>query len=157
MSARGAAAAPVSGLAIDTMSQWLDRLAQDASGGSKIEKIVRTKPAAAVDACWDATGTRIDEPATFDGPGQCNALYPNHTNPRIAAGAAVAVLKCQVKRIDWNDYKVTFTPDEKQAMAQLFAGGVCDYSKPGVNQKPLRGTYLTLPLPAAPATTSARR
>jgi hypothetical protein len=28
----------------------------------------------------------------------------------------------------------------------IFPNGVCDYSKPGVGQVPLRGTYLKLPL-----------
>ena len=41
-------------------------------------------------------GTRIDEAATFDGPGRCNTLFPNHKNPRLVAGAPVAddITKC---------------------------------------------------------------
>jgi hypothetical protein len=31
-------------------------------------------------------------------------------------------------------------------LSQIFPGGVCDYSKPGVMQVPLAGTYLQLPL-----------
>ena len=33
-----------------------------------------------------------------------------------------------------------------QQLRQVFPSGVCDYSKPGVNQKPLGGTYQRLPL-----------
>jgi hypothetical protein len=37
----------------------------------------------------------------------------------------------------------------------LFPGGVCDYSKPGINQVPLAGTYLRLPLASPPHDTTA--
>ena len=151
-------AAKVSGLAIDTMSQWLDALVKDRSMTTAIERVVRAKPAAAVDGCWDAEGTRIDEPATFDGPGRCNTLYPNHKNPRLVAGAPLTddIQKCQLKPIDARDYKVTFSADEMQKLRSIFPGGVCDYSKPGVNQQRLARTYLKLPLASAGSTTSAR-
>ena len=142
------------------MSAWLDALAADTSSRPAIDKVVARQAGAAVDGCWDATGTRIDEPATFDGQGRCNTLYPNHTNPRLVAGAPLAddVLKCQLKPIDRRrDYKVTFTADEIGALRRIFPGGVCDYSKPGVNQVPLAGTYLKLPLGSgrtAPTTAS---
>lgn len=132
-----ALSAKVTGIAIDTMAQWLD---------------TRAKPAAAVDGCWSSDGSRIDEPATFDGPGKCNELYPAHLTPRLAAGAPLTddVMKCQLKPVSLKDYSVTFTDTELQQLRQIFPGGVCDYSKPGVMQFPLRGTYLTLPLTEAP-------
>jgi hypothetical protein len=128
-----ALAAKVSGLAIDTMTQWLD---------------TKTKPAAAVDGCWTKEGARIDEPATFDGPGKCNELFPSHKNPRLVAGAPLTddVAKCQLKPVNPADYKVQFTSAEVQELRAIFPGGVCDYSKPGMMQLPLAGTYLTLPL-----------
>jgi hypothetical protein len=148
----------VTGHAIDTMTAWLDALKKDTSPASPREKIRRAKPTAAQDGCWDATGARIDEPATFDGPGKCNALYPNHKNPRIVAGAALAddVLKCQLKPIDPRDYKVTLSPAEMKRLRSIFSGGVCDYTKKGVAQMPIAGTYQRLPL-ASPGrgTTSA--
>ena len=151
-------AVKVTGHAIDTMTAWLDALKKDTSTASPREKIRRAKPTAAQDGCWDATGARIDEPATFDGPGKCNALYPNHKNPRIVAGAALAddVLKCQLKPIDPRDYKVTLSPAEMKRLRSIFSGGVCDYTKKGVAQMPIAGTYQRLPL-ASPGrgTTSA--
>jgi hypothetical protein len=152
-------AATVSGLAIDTMSQWLDTIAGDTSSAPAIEKIVRAKPKSAVDGCWDKEGKRIDEPATFDGAGQCNTLYPNHKSPRVVAGASIAddIQKCQLKPIDARDYKVQFTGEELQQLRAIFPGGVCDYSKPGVSQQKLAGTYLRLPLPTAASTTTSRR
>jgi hypothetical protein len=141
-------AAKVTGSAIETMSQWLDALTQDASTASVADKVVRARPAAAMDGCWANDGKRIDEPATLDGPGKCNGLYPSHLTPRLVAGAPLTddVMKCQLKPIDPKDYKVPFTGEELAELSQIFPGGVCDYSKPGVMQVPLAGTYLQLPL-----------
>jgi hypothetical protein len=149
----------VGGLAIDTMSRWLDAIAKDTSNAPAIDKIARAKPAAAVDGCWDARGERIDEPATFDGPGRCNALYPNHKNPRLVAGAPLTddVQKCQLKPIDARDYTVAFTADQMQKLRAIFPGGVCDYAKPGVNQQKLAGTFLKLPLASPRSTTTSAR
>jgi hypothetical protein len=148
-------AARVSGLAVDTMSAWLDALVADTSQASRRERVRRSKPAAAVDGCWDQAGARIDEPATFDRAGRCNTLYPNHQSPRLVAGAPLAddVLKCQLKPIDVRDYKVTFAVDDLSRLKSIFAGGVCDYSRPGIGQVPLAGTYLRLPLGSSPRTT----
>jgi hypothetical protein len=142
--------AKVTGLAVDTMSAWLDALKKDASTASPREKMRRARPAAAVDGCWDTAGARIDEVATFDGPGRCNALYPNHKNPRLVAGANLTddILKCQLKPIETRDYKVPLGADDMKRLRSIFPGGVCDYSKPGVGQVPLAGTYLRLPLPS---------
>ena len=151
----------MTGLAIDTMSQWLDALAKDASAAPAIEKVVRAKPKGAVDGCFTADGTRIDEPLSATAAGRCLSLYPPHSTPRLVAGAPLAddVLKCELKPIDARDYKTTFTADQIRELRQIFPGGVCDYSKPGVNQKPLGGTYQRLPLTAAPVsrTTAASR
>ena len=135
-------------LVLDTMSRWLDALTEDTSSAPAAEKVRRARPAMATDACWDLTLTQIVEPASLTGPSRCHALYPPHLTPRLAAGAPVAddVLKCQLKPIDPADYKVTFTPDELQRLRRIFADGVCDFSKPGVNQQPVAGTYLRLPL-----------
>jgi Tannase-like family of unknown function (DUF6351) len=150
--------ATVTGLAIDTMSQWLDALAKDTSSAPAIDKVVHAKPAAAVDACWTADGAKIEEPLSLTGTGRCAALYPPHSTPRLVAGAPLAddVLKCQLKATDAKDYTASMTADEMQQLRQIFTGGVCDYSKAGVNQRPLSGTYLKLPLAApAPSSTAA--
>ena len=153
-------AARVTGLAVDTMTAWLNALKKDTSSAPIAEKIRRAKPATAVDGCWDSQGNRIDEPATFDGQGRCNELYANHKNPRLIAGAPLTddVLTCRLKPIAARDYHVTFTPDEMKRLQSIFPGGVCDYSRPGSNQAPLAGTYLKLPLPSrATSTSSAQR
>ena len=147
--------AQVIGQSIDTMAKWLDTMALDASMAPAVEKIVRAKPTNAVDGCWTSDGTRIDEPASLSGPGKCNTLYPAHSTPRLTAGEPLTddVMKCQLKPIDPKDYTIAFSAAELDQLRQIFPGGVCDYSKPGVMQVPLAGTYLTLPL-ETPATST---
>ena len=129
-------------LSLDTMNKWLDQIAADPSPLS-IEKVVRNKPAEAADACWDGQGNKVVEKASFDGKGKCNTLYPVHSEPRLMAGAPLTndVLKCQLKPINYADYKVNFTDAQKKRLAAIFSTGVCDFSKPGVEQVPLKGTY----------------
>jgi hypothetical protein len=129
-------------LSLDTMNRWLDNMAADPAPLSA-DKVVRNKPAEAVDTCWDADGNKIVEPASFDGGGKCNTLYPVHSEPRLVAGAPLTndVLKCDLKPINYADYKVSFTPTQKTRMEAIFPSGVCDYTKPGVEHRKLKGTY----------------
>jgi hypothetical protein len=129
-------------LSVDTMNQWLDALAADPAPLST-DKVVRHKPAAAVDTCWDAEGKKIAERASFDGKGICNTLYPVHSEPRLVAGAPLAndVMKCRLKPINFADYQVKFTDAQKARLKAIFPSGVCDFSQPGVGQVPLKGTY----------------
>jgi len=129
-------------LSLDTMNKWLDDIAADPAPLST-DKVVRHKPAEAVDACWDAAGKKIVEKASFDGKGVCNTLYPVHGEPRMVAGAPLTndVAKCQLKPIDFGDYKASFTDAQNARMKAIFPAGVCDFSKPGVGQGPIKGTY----------------
>ncbi len=148
-----ALAAKVTAEAIDTMALWLDTLQKDTSAASAHDKTVRAKPAKAIDGCWAGDGTRIDEPNTFNGPGKCNEMYPVHKNPRLVAGAPLSddVNKCQLRPVNPSDYKVQFTAAQMDRLKSIFPAGVCDYSKAGVMQVPLAGTYLVLPLQSAGA------
>jgi hypothetical protein len=129
-------------LSLDTMNKWLDDIAADPTPLST-DKVVRHKPAEAVDACWDANGKKIVESATFDGKGTCNTLYPIHSEPRMVAGAPLTndIIKCSLKPINYSEYKATFTDAQKARMAAIFPSGVCDFSKPGVGQGQIKGTY----------------
>jgi hypothetical protein len=55
-------------------------------------------------------------------------------------------MKCQLKPLNRSDYQVQFNAEEWTQLGAAFPTGVCDYSKPGVNQAPLAGTWLKLPL-----------
>ncbi len=129
-------------LSLDTMNKWLDNIAADSSPLST-NKVVRNKPTEAADGCWDETGMKIVEPATLSGTGACNKMYPVHSEPRLIAGAPLAndVLKCRLKPINYSDYGVDFTDAQKARMATIFSTGVCDFSKPGVEQAPIKGTF----------------
>ena len=129
-------------LSLDTMTRWLDNIAAD-SAALSTDKVVRNKPAEAVDSYWDVAGQKFVEPASFSGAGGFNTMYPVHSEPRLVAGAPLTndVLKCQMKPINYGDYKVAFTEAQKARMTAVFSTGVCDFSKPGVEQVPLKGTY----------------
>jgi hypothetical protein len=88
--------------------------------------------------------------------GRCNELYPANSFPRGVAGSALAadIVKCQLKPVSPSDYKVTFSAEEMTRLKQIFQGGVCDWSKPGIDQQPMAGTWQALP--ATPANTATR-
>lgn len=127
---------------LDTMNTWLDAMTADPAPLS-IDKVVKHKPADAVDTCWDPAGVKIVEPASFHAQNRCNTLYPVHSEPRLVAGAPLTndVMKCQLKPIDFSEYKVSFTDAQKARMKTVFSTGVCDFRKPGVAQVAIKGTY----------------
>ncbi len=137
----------ITAASLTVMNEWLDKIAADPAAAS-IDKVVRNKPAAAVDACWDLAGNRTVEVASMDPAAACNVIYPRFTTPRLVAGSPMVndVLKCQLKPVAMSDYSVTFTSAEQTRLNAIFPTGVCDWSKSGVNQVPLQGTYLKLPL-----------
>ncbi|MEO8835844.1 MAG: DUF6351 family protein [Caldimonas sp.] len=132
---------------IDTMNTWLDNMARDPAPPST-DKVVRNKPSGAVDSCWTLTGVRISEVASTDPASGCNVVYPRFSTPRIVAGGGMAndILKCQLKSTDVADYGAALSDVQRARLAAIFPAGVCDWSKPGVNQVPLQGHYLKLPL-----------
>ena len=124
--------------AIGKMDEWLSTLSRDTSNDPPAKKIIRDKPADLKDACWSPTGERIVEPQTFSG-GKCNELYPTAPSPRMVAGESIlgnSILKCQLKPVTASDYKVAFSNDQLARLKNIFPQGVCDYSKPGVEQQP---------------------
>ena len=134
-------AAPISA-SLDTMNRWLDAITADPTPLSS-DKVVKHKPAEAVDTCWDASGQKIVEPASFTAANKCNQLYPVHSEPRLVAGAPLTndIMKCQLKPINFADYKARFSEAQQARMRAIFTTGVCDFSQPGVNQVPIKGTY----------------
>ena len=124
------------------MTKWLDNLTADPAP-LNTDKVVKNKPAEAVDAYWDAAGVKHAEVASWNNDTAFNKVYPVHLEPRLAAGAPPAndIIKCQLKPVNFADYKVTFTPEQQARLKKIFPTGVCDFSKPGVGQVALKGTY----------------
>src|SRR6185503_4964854 len=106
-------------------------------------KVVRMKPVEAKDAWFDDAGAKHVEKASWDGPGGDNKTYPNHSEPRIEAGAPIAndVLKCRLKPVNAAGYKVSFSAAQLVRLQAAFPTGVCDFSKAGIGQVALKGTY----------------
>lgn len=125
------------------MNSWLDAIKAANDDLPMLERIVQAKPAALSDDCFTSDGERIVEPAVFNTSrlfdnteGRCNQLYPPHAGLRLVAGGPLTndVMKCQLKPIAYDDYRVEFGADEKARLESIFPEGVCDWSRPGVGQ-----------------------
>ena len=136
---------PVLRGALSQMDQWLANLEAEDGDGPRIDQVIGAKPADLVDACW----TRDDDPTRIveeqvRGSGRCEALYPSAPAPREVAGAPLAsdVIKCELRPIDMGDYGAGFTTEQEAELREIFDDGVCDWTKPGVGQTGLSGTWL---------------
>ena len=140
----GAAGVNIAQLALRAHNEWLEKISADATRDSYAAKVIRNKPAWVKDACWETNGTRHDETFTRTGPSVCNSLFPIYSTVRIEAGGTLAgdVLKCRLKRIDSSDYAVSFSASQKARLQAIFPSGVCDWSKRGVKQRPVKGFWL---------------
>ncbi|HZR07381.1 MAG TPA: DUF6351 family protein [Myxococcales bacterium] len=122
-----------------TFTQWVEAVKADASDVSQRRKVLRNKPAQAVDGCWSSSTNFIAEAQTFSSKpdSRCNTLFPTFAFPRYIAGGPLKanVYKCRLKSIDPGDYTVAFTPAELARLHAAFPGGVCDYSQRGVGYR----------------------
>jgi hypothetical protein len=125
------------------LDRWATAYKADVSTDAPRAKVLRARPAEAVDGCYDKAKPPqfIAEDLVFtrEPTSRCSELYPVYSNPRKEAGGPLAanVLKCQLKPIDPKDYRGTFSDAEHARLAAIFSAGVCDWSKPGVNQVPV--------------------
>jgi Tannase-like family of unknown function (DUF6351) len=126
------------------LERWVTAAQADRGEGSAYEKVVRNKPADAIDGCWQETAGQaprfIAEPQTFGrADSECNRSLPSYSFARQVAGGPLHgnVLKCQLKPIDAADYRVPFSAGAIERLRRIFPAGVCDWSKPGVNQVPV--------------------
>lgn len=134
--------------AITQLDRWLTTLAADDSDAARIDKIVAARPDALVEGCMtrsaEAEAEFVAETLDRDPASECEQLYPSASFPREVAGESVAadVVKCRLKEPERDDYAVEWTDDQWERLTTIFAGGVCDYSVPGVEQQGLAGTWL---------------
>ncbi len=128
---------------LDAMDRWLTAIAADDSGRGARDKVVANKPDDLGDGCYLSATERILEELTVPASGRCGELYPIAANPRIVAGEDLSQdrLKCTVKPLDFDDYPVSFSEADKRLLREAFPTGVCDYSRPGVGQRPAAGTW----------------
>ncbi|MCB1672245.1 MAG: DUF6351 family protein [Gammaproteobacteria bacterium] len=136
---------------LELMDRWLASIQADRSTDRLLDKIVRARPAELQNDCFAANGERIAEDPVFNPgslydntEGSCNRLFPPHAGLRLVAGGPLSndILKCQLKPIDYGDYTVSFSDQEKARLEAIFPDGVCDWSKPGVHQQ-VNSTWLS--------------
>jgi Tannase-like family of unknown function (DUF6351) len=130
--------------ALTRMEQWLAAIHADTSPGTAAEKVIRNRPTDLSDACWTSPTTKINEVFGYQLAGQCETLFPTFGDTRTAAGGGLTgdTLKCQLKPLNFADYPVAFTPAQQARLSATFPTGVCDWSKPGVDERPPLGTWL---------------
>jgi hypothetical protein len=114
------------------MDRWLAAVERDASSRTLAQKIVADRPGDAHDQCLDGQGVKLLD-------GLCPSLVvPVYGTPRTVAGDAITTdaNKCQLRPLRRGDYGAQFTDSQWTQLQQAFPTGVCDYSKPGVDQQP---------------------
>lgn len=119
------------------MDKWLAAVEADHGSSSLATKIVRDRPSDIQDRC-----TQIPELDSIEIPGigkVCN--LPNAETkfgtPHTVAGESIATdsNKCALKPLRQTDYyPVAFSADQWTRLQSAFPNGVCDWSKPGINQ-----------------------
>lgn len=148
--------------AFGMMDRWLTAIENDTSVTPLAQKVVNNKPADVTDACFVQPGN-TDAQLINIGLDSATCPIKPEASPRQIAGGPLAedILKCQLKPLNFADADyagVTFTPDQQTRLNVVFAGGVCDWSKPGVGQQPsasltFQAGPLGQPLPPAPVST----
>ena len=114
------------------MDRWLAAVENDSSRRPLEQKIVRDKPADLTDRCYDGKGVKVSDAL-------CPSIVHVYGTPRTVAGDAITTdkNKCRLQPLDQGEYGgVSFTDAEWAELKQVFPDGVCDFSKPGVDQQP---------------------
>jgi hypothetical protein len=123
------------------MDRWIAAVASDHSSLDIAAKIVRDKPGDLTDRCYDGIGNMLSA-------GLCpDAVVPVYGTARMVAGDQITTdaNKCQLQPLQHSLYNYTvggvsvpvpFTDTEWAELQQTFPNGVCDFSKPGVDQQP---------------------
>jgi hypothetical protein len=115
------------------MDRWLGAVEKDGSNRSLAAKVAADRPADLIDRCSNIPG--VDQ---ADGVCTLDAAQTRFGTPATVAGESIATdtNKCQLKPLRRSDYyPKVFTDAQWAALASAFPAGVCDFSKPGVQQQ----------------------
>ena len=141
--------------AIVQMDRWLTTVAARGSAPFTVGDIAKAKPAELQEGCnsRDENPVFVAQPLDRDPRSECEKWYPSASFPREVAGEGIAadIVKCRLKPVDPADYDVPLNKKQWQRLLTVFPDGVCDYSRPGVEQQPPMGTWLRYPVAGAPA------
>jgi hypothetical protein len=124
------------------MNRWLSAVEADKGKGTLEEKIANDRPLSVHDQCTpqEATEELVKE-VEIPGVGKvCEApdVETRFATPRVVAGEAISTdnMECQLKPLQRSDYgSIAFTEEQWNALQASFPTGVCDFSKPGVDQQ----------------------
>ena len=117
---------------LDALDRWVAAIQADGSAKSLPDKVIADKPADIHDACFNGSGVKVAD-------GLCpTAVVPVYGTPRIVAGESITTDQnaCQLRPLNRSDYNVSFTDAQWATLEATFPTGVCDWSKPGVDQQP---------------------
>jgi hypothetical protein len=126
------------------IDRWLTAIDADRSHRPLSAKVSANRPGDVSDGCFLPGGTLVHEPLSYTGSGRCVTAYPVGANTRLVAGQPLTMmaLKCALKPLNFRDYPVTFTADQRAKLRAAFPGGVCDFRQRGVGVVPPAGPWL---------------
>jgi len=123
---------------LQAMDRWLDAVDKDKSSRSLEEKVAADRPGDVHDRCSNIDGVdQVDVP----GVGKVCELDTAQTKfatPAMVAGEGIETdtNRCQLKPLRRADYyPISFTDDQWAQLEKAFPTGVCDFSRPGVDQQ----------------------
>ena len=123
---------------LEAMDSWLSAVEADHRNVSLADKVAADRPATVHDQCSDVPD--LDQ-VNLPGVGEVCQLPLAQTKfatPYMAAGEGIATdqERCQLKPLQQSDYyPITFTDQEWATLEKVFPSGVCDWTKPGVDQQ----------------------
>jgi hypothetical protein len=115
---------------------------------SQRDRVIEAKPPALGDTCWDNEVTpRVEhvQKQQYQGDNLCSELYPAFSSPRQASGGPLAnnIIKCTLKEINWADYEVEFSSEQREVLKRTFPDGVCDWISGESESISYQGTWLS--------------
>ncbi|WP_151523998.1 DUF6351 family protein [Serinicoccus kebangsaanensis] len=131
--------------AVVQMDAWLSDLDLEGRKRPSLREIGRARPHDLVEGCMtrDAEPTFVAETLDRDPEGTCEQLYPSASFPREVAGESVRadVIVCQTRDPRRRSYP-PMSDEQWSRLREVFAEGVCDYRRRGVEQQGLDGVWL---------------
>jgi hypothetical protein len=120
------------------MDRWLTAVEADQGSGTLAEKIRRDRPGDVKDRCSQVDGVELVSVPGIGPVCELEQVQTRYGTPHTVAGESVATdsNKCTLKtqrRLDY--YPVTFTDAQWTRLKSAFPTGVCDWSRPGVDQQ----------------------
>ena len=136
--------------ALFSMDRWLTAVEADHSDTALAKKIVADRPDDIHDRCLNVPG--LEMVPGPDGKPACQqsaveTAETRFSTPRQVAGGPAANdnVACRLRPLDRADYEpvgVFFTAGQWATLQKTFAGGVCDWTRPGIGQGTTVQTWL---------------